>query len=193
MFEVDRILAERTLAELPLTAATRRFADWWLSQIGEDGRPVPSAVATPLPDDLAAEVIVCEVRPWSTVLCRMAGEKITRAVGANLAGRDLLAFAVPAHRAIRLKRNVDALQGILLLGYRALTTTGGTELRMQELHVPHPDRVALPVERGAGMTMTYRDTGVLIENMQVLVSRGALDVLNEPLSIDLRKRFAAAS
>src|SRR5476651_56609 len=88
MFEIDRAVAERALMGLALSDGARRFADWWLSQIGPDRRPLPSEAAVQLPADLSESSLVCEVRPWATVLCRSSGDNINRALGMKLGGRD---------------------------------------------------------------------------------------------------------
>ena len=186
MFEIDRDLAEQALDDLPLTDGSRRFAAWWLAQIGPDGLPVPGERAQSIPGDLAASTLTCEVWPWSTVYCRLSGDVIDKVLGVRLAGRDMLALAAPAHRATRLSRYVKVSDGGVLFAHRMLITGDGAKLRVQELLLPHPDRRVTPSEAAGIMCIGFFDTAPHDINQHVLVSRGALDILDEPLFIDLR-------
>lgn len=104
-------MAESELAALSLTNGSRRFADWRILQIAEDGHPRKSRPELPIPGDLAASTVTCEVRLAGTVFCRTAGDNITQALGMSLAGRDLLAFARPADRSQRFFRYSNVAQG----------------------------------------------------------------------------------
>src|SRR5579871_875228 len=147
MFKIDRDLAVREIADLPLSQGSRRFTNWWLSQIAADGCPVSIENAKRIPGDLAVSTLTGEVRPWATVLCRSSGEVINRALGINLTGRDMLAFVPPSQRKERLARNAKVAAGGILFTYRRLTAQDGTSLQVQELIVPCPDRQSAPLEK----------------------------------------------
>jgi hypothetical protein len=186
MFKVDPYLAGHEFAALPLTQGSKRFVSWWMSQIAADGSPLPKEDARPIPGDLAPSTLVCEVRPWATVLCRSCGDLISRALGISLAGRDMLALVPPAQRAERLARFVRVSAGSVLVAYRTLSTPDGTKLRVQELMLPFPDRKTAPLEQGASLTVSYFDSTGLASDTRTLISQGALNVADEPVLLDLR-------
>ena len=188
MVRIDRDLAERTLASLPLSSGPRTFADWWLSQIGIDGEPLPLEGIEPLRAEIALYALTFEVRHWSTILCRSCGANFISALQIDLTGRDMLALVSPAHRQTRLTRFVRVAQGGLQFSYREVVTADGMKHQLQELLVPHPDSRVSPLEPTASMVVAYIDASAAFLGKHVLVSRGALEVSDEPQFVDLRPK-----
>jgi hypothetical protein len=178
MFEVDRGLAKSTLAGMPLDGAIGRFAAWWLSRIGEDGRPV---TGTPLGEDLAASTLVL-VGSQQSVFCRRSGDRINRALGMDLTGWDLIAVMPPEDRPERLSRMNTVMLGGLLFSYRSVVSADGTKYFLPELTVPCPDA---PAGEG-GVGIAFIDFAALHPEARVVVGRGALDVADDALVVDLR-------
>jgi len=186
MFKIDRDLARHELDALPLSEGSRRFASWWLSQIAADGSPLQIEKAKPVPGDLAASTLICEVRAWGTVLCRSSGDVINRALGLDLAGRDMLALVSPAQRAARFSRYGSVGAGGVLFAYRSVTAADGTKFRIQELLLPCPDRRVAMIDKGAALTIGYLDSTQLASGTRLLISQGALNLADEPKFIDFR-------
>jgi hypothetical protein len=189
---IDRELALRTLADLPLTQATRQFADWWLDQVPADGSLPNRNSNTPLSRTLSTSSMACEVRPWVTVLCRSCGDKIETVLGVNLAGRDMLSLLAPPFRPTRLSRYVNVAQGGLQFSHRNVTAADHTELQVQELMLPYPDLHIKPLENGAELTIAFLDASTLPPGTRVLIAQGALKLADDPYYVDLRQNSTAS-
>ena len=100
--------------------------------------------------------------------------------------RDMLALVSPAQRTERLNRYARVSAGGLLFAYRTVTASDGTNLRVQELMLPSPDRRIAPLEKSAALTLSYLDATGVQSGTRILISQGALNIADEPVLIDLR-------
>ncbi len=178
MLAIDRPTAERTLASLPLGAGTRRFAEWWLAQLAPDGRP--HELAPPLDEDMAACILVYEVRAGHGVTCRSSGARIDSTLGMSLGGRDMLELMPPENRASALARYENVAAGGLQFSLRRVTEAGGDSRLLQEIGLPHPREHG----QGAAISIVYVD--LLESDGGIDASPGALDLVEMPLFADLR-------
>jgi hypothetical protein len=186
LFQIDRVFAEKSLARLPLNDRTRRFADWWLSRIAADGRPLTLGSGTALPADLAASTMLFEVWPWSSVICRASGDDINRVIGFDVTGRDVLGLVPQSRKPERLSRFQKVVAGGLRISRRAVVTADGARYSLQEILAPHPDRSIAPVEPDAMMAIAFVDASDLPPDKHVLISRRAADIPTDSTFVDLR-------
>jgi hypothetical protein len=148
MVGLNKAKAQAVLADLPLSASSRRFADFWLSAISVHGSVWDKDLAA----DLLANTVSFEISPHN-VRIRSAGRRIIDAFGAPLVGEDYLQMAPPAQRPIRLARMCSVVEGHISTHQRWVVNQAG------KIHILN--ELALPCglsERGLPMIMAYVDT-----------------------------------
>jgi len=173
---IDRAMAERTIASLPLGNGTRRFAEWWLAHLGSN--------ETELDDDIESCTLSYEVRPGQDVICRASGARIDQALGISLCGRNMLEMVPPERRATALARYENVAAGGLQFSLRRVVEAGGDAHLLQEIGVPDPRDAPRPP--GAVLSLAYVDVNALEHGTRIDMSEGALELADTPLFADLR-------
>ena len=184
MMSFDKTEAQVVLARLPLSPASRQFADAWLTMMSDDGSIRAHDITAFIPAELLLRVICFEITPHQ-VRIRRAGQHIVDAVGIPLVGEDYLKMAPAGQRATRLGRMCAIVEGHISTHQRWVVNSGG------KLHVLN--ELALPCglsEDGLPMIMTFVDTDSQGAVGHISPNKGAMNIAPVFQSYPIHKRAA---
>jgi hypothetical protein len=170
MIEIDKSAARSILSSLPMTSGNRRFADFWLSRLVEDGSGEPHHFSLEATADILTRVVTFEITP-RTVRFHSAGKAIVEGLGMNVRGRDYLAMAPIGQRATRLARMCKIVEGHSSQHQRWVVNTAGKIHFLNELAFP----CGLS-ENGLPMIMTHVDADSFSSIGHIPIDKGAMNV-----------------
>ncbi len=150
-FDITR--AGQILANLPLSPANRRLADYWLELWDGDLLPLRARFSPARVRDLLPGIMIQEIEPGKRVCVRLCGTAITEAFGRDLTGADLIAISPDDTREARLAYHNLIAEGAIGFGVRRSTTRYGMAAESQELHLPLRDMM----ESGGRLVLFHSD------------------------------------
>lgn len=136
----DAQCARRALADLPLSSANRRLADYWLELWDGDLLPLRARFMPARVRELLPGIMIQEVEPGRRVGIRLCGTAISQAFGRDLTGADLIALSPDATRDDRLAYHSLIAEGAIGFAVRRGKTRHGLPAESEELHLPLRDR-----------------------------------------------------
>jgi hypothetical protein len=132
----DKQAAMKAVAEAKLAPSNNAVAEHWFSLWDGDALPTRSQFRPAKVKALLPDLVLFDVIPEKSVIVRLAGTNVAKALGFELTGRDWLAAAEPDQRAGRLAYFTAVVKGAVGYAHRDVTMSYGGNTRSEEMLLP---------------------------------------------------------